>query len=206
MSLPAAAPARPAPRAWARVRVWAWRLLPSLLAALILALLGALHHGVLSRLADDQRAANALLTQASEAMAADLKQLAALRAAAQAEVEVQQRLAVLAHQRAWPPRLLRTLATLTPEGMRLSEIRMAGDRLQLQGRSRSYEDVAELARMLEASPLFEQVELLELQPAAKAAPASHALVYSLAMTVAADARPRPDTLAAGRLQRPRDPP
>lgn len=196
------APSAPAPAA----RAWAWRLLPALLAALIVALASALHHAVLSRWSDEQRAANQLLKQASETLDADVEQLAALRASAQAMIVYEQQLAMLAHQRAWPPRLLRALATLTPEGIFLGEVRMAGDRLQLQGHSRRYEDVAELARVLEASPLFEKVELVELQPAASGQRPAHPLVFSLAMVVPADARPRPDSLAVGRVQRPRDPP
>lgn len=138
------------------------------LAGLVIAVgaaLAFLVHGVISGYISSQDEKNAFLKQEIAKLDKEIEEIKRLKEQTEALLSRKQVIESLQANRAEAVMLFNELARQVPEGIYLKSLKQAGPRISLTGYAQSNARVSTLMRNLDASPLLERPELVEIQAA-----------------------------------------
>jgi type IV pilus assembly protein PilN len=122
-------------------------------------------HTVLAGYLSSQEERNAFLKEQTALLDKDLAEIKGLKEQSEALLSRKRVIESLQTNRTSTVRIFNQLTETMPDGTYLRLLRQAGPRLNLQGYAQSNARVAALMRNLEASPVFERPELVEVKVA-----------------------------------------
>ena len=138
------------------------------LAALVIAAgaaLAFLVHGIISGYIGSQEEKNAFLKQEIAKLDKEIEEIKRLKEQTEALLSRKQVIESLQANRAEAVMLFNELARQVPEGIYLKSLKQTGQRVSLTRYAQSNARVSTLMRNLDASPLLERPELVEIQAA-----------------------------------------
>ena len=120
-------------------------------------------HGIISRYISAQDEKNAFLKQEIAKLDKEIEEIKRLKEQTEALLSRKQVIEALQSNRAEAVTLFNELARNVPEGIYLKSLKQTGAKINLTGYAQSNARVSTLMRNLDASPIIEKPELVEIQ-------------------------------------------
>jgi type IV pilus assembly protein PilN len=135
------------------------------LVAILGALIAFVGYTFIDRAIEDQQATNDFLRREIASLDKEIAEISRLREQTQALLARKQVIESLQSNRAETVHLFNELIRQTPEGVYLRSIKQTGLKINIQGYAQSNARVSQLMRNLDASPVLENPQLIEIKAA-----------------------------------------